>query len=464
MSRFSAIASSQLISMTGSMLTAFAVPLWMYLKTGSLAYFGFLTVIGLLPGIIIGPVAGAVVDRYDRRRVMIAGDAAACSAEAVLLVLAWVNALAFWNIAVLAGLVSVALAFQRTAYLSAIPQIVPKRFLGHANGIFQTANGFAQFVGPLIGVGLLATVGLRSILAADVSSYVFAIGVIILIRFPAAMAARRAESFIAEIGQGLKYILASPGFRALMVFFAVLNLCVAPLVVLEAPLVLSIASLPAVAAIAAAGGVGAAIGGLTMSVWGGPQIRRMQGMRVLVAVLAVFVALTGFRPNLLLVGIGMFGANFCNGMINGIFVTVVQTKVPQRIQGRFFALSMLIASLALPFGFGIVAPYGPRILRPLTSANGTVGAVIRAVAGSGHGREIGLVYLVCGIMFAFVAAGMGGIRRLSRFDAEVNDAIPDDLLGIRTISDARASLQPVASIAARVIVSATGQPTGEKVP
>jgi amino acid adenylation domain-containing protein len=441
MNRFCAIASSQLISIIGSTLTGFAVPLWIYVKTGSLGYFGLLAVLGLVPGIIMAPVAGGIVDRYDRRRVMITGDVAACAAEAGLLILAWINALQLWNIAMLVGLVSVALTFQRTAYLSAIPQIVPKRFLGHANGIFQTANGFAQFVGPLIGVGLLATVGLRNILAVDVASYIVAISVVVLIRFPGLMAAQRTESFVAEIRQGLRYILAKPGFRALIFYFAVLNFCLAPLIVLEAPLVLSISSLPAVAAIAAAGGIGAAIGGLTMSVWGGPRFQRMRGMRVLVAILALFVALIGFRPDLLLVGIGMLGANFCNGIINGIFITIVQTKVPQRLQGRFLALSMLIASVALPFGFGVVAPYGPRLLRPLTTAHGVIGDIVRVAVGSGHGRAIGLVYMGCALMFAIVAAGMGAVRRLARFDIEVEDAPIDDLLGIKAINEGRSSVQ-----------------------
>jgi MFS family permease len=441
MNRFSAIAVSQLISIIGSSLTAFALPLWMYLKTGSLSYFGLLAMAGLLPGIVMAPVAGAIVDRHDRRRVMIAGDVAACGVETVLLVLAFLNALQFWNIAVLVGLISAALIFQRTAYLSAIPQIVPKRFLGHANGIFQTANGFSQFIGPLIGVGLLATVGLRNILGLDVASYIVAISVVILIRFPAAMAAQRVESVMAEIRQGLRYILDRPNFCALLIFFAILNLCFAPLVVLEAPLVLSMAPLPAVAAIAAAAGVGAAAGGLTMSVWGGPHSKRVQAIRVLVAILVPFVALTGFRPELLFVGIGLLGANFCVGIINGIVLTIIHAKVPQRLHGRFIALSVLIASLALPFAFGVVAPYGPRILGPLTATHGIIGDIVHAVTGNGHGRAIGLVYIICAIMLALLAAGMGWVRQLARFDVEVEDAVPDDLLGIKAIHDARSGVQ-----------------------
>jgi amino acid adenylation domain-containing protein len=436
MSRFSAIASSQLISIIGSTLTEFAIPLWIYLKTGSLSYFGLLAVVGLLPGVAVAPVAGAIVDRHDRRRVMIAGDVAACSVEAVLLVLAWINRLQVWNIALLVGAISVALTFQRTAYISAIPQIVPKRFLGHANGIFQAANGFAQFAAPLIGVGLLAAVGLRNILSLDVASYIAAIGVVVLMRFPEAMAAQRVESVMTEIRQGLKYILERPGFRALLIWFTLLNLCVAPAVVLSAPLVLSISSLPAVAAIAAAGGIGAVVGGLTMSVWGGPRFQRMRGVRVLVPVLAFFVALTGFRPELVLVGIGMLGVNFCLGLINGIVLTINQTKVPQRLQGRFFALSVLIVSLALPVAFGVVAPYGPRVLRPLTFAHGVVGDIVRATTGSGHGRPIALVYIFCAIGLVLLAAGTARIHRLTRFDIEMEDAIADDLLGIQAIRDA----------------------------
>jgi amino acid adenylation domain-containing protein len=452
--RFTAVALSQLVSITGSTLTEFALPLWIYLDTGSLARFGLLAVLGLLPGIAIGPLAGALVDRYDRRRVMIAGDLAAGITQAVLLVLAWTNTLQLWHLYVLIAVLSVALAFQRTAYLSAIPQIVPKRYLGHANGMVQTGFGFAQFIAPLIGVGLLATVHLRGILAFDVASYLVAIGVILLVRFPVAMAVQRAESVIEEIRQGFRFTLTQPSFRAMILFFAALNLFLSPLFVLLSPLVLSFSNLRGVAEVAFVGGLGGVVAGLTMTVWGGPQTRRMATIRVAAVALAAFAVLTGLRANLVLIDIGAFGMAFSIATANGIIMTIIQTKVPQRLQGRIFALNMMIASVTVPIGFGVIAPYGTRLLNLVVTAGGPVGSAVRATLGGGPGRGIGLLYIACGLALALLALTAGLVRRLAQFDRAVPDARPDDLLGLEEMSRRSRGHQPSPAEAAEPLAPA----------
>jgi hypothetical protein len=239
MKRFLIIALSQLISVTGSTLTQFALPLWIYLQTGSLARFGLIAVAGLIPGIVISPLAGAVVDRSDRRKVMIAGDLASAVTIGIMLALVSAGQLGIWQIYLLIGCLSVSLAFQRTAYLSAVPQVVPKRYLGNANGVILAAGGVAQFIAPLAGVGLLAVIGLRGILVFDVVSYAVAIVTAVLVRFPAAMAFKRAETITAEIRFGFRYVMDHRSFLALVLFSAAINFFLAPLLVLISPLVLS---------------------------------------------------------------------------------------------------------------------------------------------------------------------------------------------------------------------------------
>jgi MFS family permease len=433
MRRFLVLALSQLVSITGATLTQFALPLYIYTQTGSLARFGLLAVLGLLPGILVAPLAGAVVDRGDRRRVMIAGDAASGGAVAILLGLSAAGALRPWHIYVLIGCLSIALAFQRTAYLSAIPQIVPKRYLGNANGMVQAATGVAQFIAPLTGVALLVAVGLRGVLSFDVASYLIAVAVAFIVRFPATLPFQRAESVRAEIAQGFRYIAGHRSFRAMVIFAALVNLFVAPMIVLVPPLVLSFSSLSAVALTSGAAGVGAIAAGLAMTVWGGPRWRRMLGTRVVLGMLAACSVLAGLRPDLALVVVGILGVGFCLGVMEGIYMTIVQAKLPQRIQGRMIAVITIIATVALPFAFGVAAPYGPPLLEHLVTAHGAAGTIARAVGGTGAHRGIGLMYICCGLALALVALGAGRIRHLARFDAEVPDALPDDLLGINAL-------------------------------
>ncbi|WP_432921794.1 amino acid adenylation domain-containing protein [Microbispora sp. CA-135349] len=435
MRRFLIVAAGQLVSITGSALTEFAIPLWIYLTTGSLARFALFSVLGLLPGMLVAPLAGALVDRFDRRKVMIAGDAAAGGTQLVLGLLLWTGNLQVWHIYPLLVCLSVALTFQRLAYGSAIPQLVPKRFLGHANGVVQMATGTAQLIVPLIAVGLMAAIGLEGILVIDVASYVVATLTIALIRFPATMAWKRRESVLAEMMGGIRHSWGNRGFRAMLFYFAVLNVFLSPLFMMISPLVLSFGSLAEVGRVSFAGGLGAFLGGLAMAAWGGPRRRRLYGVLLSTLALSVFCLLTGLNQDLFLIAVGAFGMSLCLTLLNGVYATIIQVKVPQRFHGRVIALNTLVAWSTLPIGFGLVAPYGAQVFEPLLAPDGPLADTVGTVLGTGPGRGIGFMYACFALAIAVIALVGMRVRVLRRFDADVPDALPDDVVGYQALTE-----------------------------
>ncbi|KAA9377702.1 amino acid adenylation domain-containing protein [Microbispora cellulosiformans] len=441
MRRFLVVAAGQLVSITGSALTEFAIPLWIYLTTGSLARFALFSVLGLLPGMLVAPLAGTIVDRFDRRRVMLAGDVAAGGTQLALGVLLWTGNLQVWHIYPLLVCLSVALTFQRLAYGSAIPQLVPKRFLGHANGVVQMAAGTAQLIVPLIAVGLMAAIGLEGILVIDVASYVVATVTLLLVRFPATMAWKRRESVLAEMMGGIRHSWGNRGFRAMLFYFAVLNVFLSPLFLMISPLVLSFASLAEVGRVSFAGGLGAFLGGLAMAAWGGPRRRRLHGVLVSTLALSVFCLLTGLRPDLFPIAAGAFGMSLCLTLLNGVYATIIQVKVPQRFHGRVIALNTLVAWSTLPIGFGLVAPYGAQVFEPLLAPGGPLAGTVGAVLGTGPGRGIGFMYACFALAIAAVALVGMRIGVLRRFDDEVPDALPDDVVGYQALTQRIASVR-----------------------
>ncbi|MFI6794758.1 amino acid adenylation domain-containing protein [Streptosporangium canum] len=451
MKRFATVAAGQLISIIGSSLTEFAVPLWIYVTTGSLARFALFSVLALVPGMLVSPLAGALVDRYDRRRVMLAGDIGAFGTQLALGILLWTGNLQVWHIYPILVLLSVALTFQRLAYNSAVPQLVPKRFLGHANGVVQMVTGTAQLVVPLVAVGLMAMIGLEGILVLDVVSYVFAIAVLLFVRFPKTMAWKRRESLVSEMVEGWKFSWGNRGFRGMLFFFAVLNIFLSPLFLLISPLVLGFATLQDVGRISFAGGLGVFLGGLTMTVWGGPRRQRLRGVMLSTVVLAVFCLITGLQQNLLVIAVGAFGMSFWLTMLNGVYATIIQVKVPQRFHGRVIALNTLIAWSTLPIGFGLVAPYGSAAFEPLLLPGGPLADTVGLVLGTGAGRGVGLMYVLFAIAIAVTALVAMRTRTLSRFDVDVPDALPDDLVGFQTLQRRHGQQQrqePVAEVPA----------------
>ncbi|MDA0638053.1 amino acid adenylation domain-containing protein [Nonomuraea sp. MCN248] len=431
--RFLAVALSQLVSMTGSALTEFAVPLWIYTTTGSVAKFALMAVVGLVPGMLVAPIAGAIIDRTSRRRVMLAGDVAAFAIQLAFGVLLWTGNLSVELIYPLLGCLSVALTFQRLAYFSAVPQLVPKHLLGHAVGVTQLGTGTAQLLVPLFAVGLLSTIGLGGILLLDVIGYAVAIVTLLVVRFPATMPWRRRESIKNEILGGLRYALGHRGFVAMLLFFVVLNVFLAPLLLMFSPLVLAFAELSDVGRISFLAGVGTFAGALVMIIWGGPRRLRLRGVLLCTLVLGCFCLLTGLRADLAVIAAGVCGITLWITLLNGIYTTIVQVKVPQRFHGRVFAMNTLIAWSTLPIGYGLVAPYAASLLDPLLLDGGALASTVGAVIGTGPGRGIGFMYVLFGLVIVAIALAAMRVPALARFDREVPDAVADDLVGVRAL-------------------------------
>ncbi|HEX6755516.1 MAG TPA: amino acid adenylation domain-containing protein [Mycobacteriales bacterium] len=458
MRRFAVVAFGQLVSSVGSALTGWAIPVWLYLRTGSLALFGLTGVLAVVPMLLATPVAGAVADRYDRRRVIMASSVAVLALEAVFALLLARGDPPLWTIYVLVWLLSSAGTFQRIAFTAAIPQLAPKRFLGHANGVAQLINGVALLFVPVLAAGLLATIGLGGILALDIVSYVFAIAVLAFVRFPDLLGRRRKETFSEALFGGWRLTWDNPSFRAMLFFFGIGNLLYAAPVLLVAPLVLSFAGTAQVGQVAVAEGLGALAGGLAMAIWGGPRRSRMRANILAIALSGFFVAVTGLRPSLPVVLAGVLGTALSLSIANGLYMTIIQVKVPQRFHGRVFALNQTITWSTLPIGFAVLVPASGALDRLLTP-DGVLASTVGRVIGTGEGRGLGLAYLVFGIGMMLNALVALRVRRLARLDTDLPDSLPDDLVGVRLLAEraaGRAEGGPVAS--GRAALPGTGGP------
>lgn len=433
--RFLVVALGQMATIAGATITEFALPIWVYLQTGRLLQMALLTVLAVIPGVLAAPLVGAVVDRSSRRGVMLAATLAGLVIQAVTAGLLFTGNLTVVALYPLLTLLSVALAFQRVAFNSAIPQLAPKRYLGHANGVAQMTAGVAQFVAPLLAVGLMSTIGLQGILIADISGFVVAAAVLAVTAFPATLAHRRREPMVTEIKEGLRISIGDRNFRAMVVFFALLALVLSPVFMLYSPLVLSFATLQDVGVVALCGGAGAAVGGLAMSVWGGPRRRRLTGMLLLTLIIAVSCLLIALTRDLTLIGIGAFGVSLGLALVNGVYATIIQVKVPQRFHGRVFALNQMVAWSTIPLGVGVLTPLAQSVFEPLLLPGGALATTVGQVIGTGPGRGIALIYLVFGLFIVLLVAGALRTRVLSAFDTTVPDATPDDLLGVIALKE-----------------------------
>lgn len=457
--RFFAVAVGQMISTTGSALAGFAVPIWLYTQTGSVTDLGLLWSLSLICEVLTLPVAGALVDRADRRTIMMVASCTAGAVELTLALLLWSGVVVLWSVYLLLAISAVAASFQRIAFQASIPQLVPKRYLGHAMGIAQLTNGVALLLMPLVAAGLLATIDLAGVLAVAVGSYLLAVLTLALVRFPDLLGWRPREPLLTAIANGLAYSWNHKGFRPMLVYFALANVFLAPALVLVSPLVLSFGSIADVARVALAEAVGAVTGGVAMALWGGPRRRRMACVLLGNAGMAAGCLIAGLAQSLLTVMAGFFVLGACMALSQGIYGTLVQVKVPQRYHGRVFAINQMITWSTLPIGFAVLAPLAVGASGPMLAEGGPLAGSVGQVIGAGAGRGIGLADVVFAVVMAAINLGAFGVRVLRRFDTEVPDALADDLVGVQERERVPAvGCRTPRPIAARPTARTGGQP------
>jgi MFS transporter, DHA3 family, macrolide efflux protein len=408
----------QLVSQLGSALTTFSLGVWIYLQTGSVSQFAIVFLAGTLPATVLSPLAGAIVDRWNRRTVMLACESALALNALVLTWLLSTNRLEFWHAYAAVALASIANAFHWPAYSTLIPVLVPKRSFGRANGMIQAAEAVAQLAAPLIGGILMTTIQLRGILLIDTASFIFALLTLGLVRVRAthrhAEAEKPTSTLFQEAVYGWRYIATRHGLLALMVFFAFSNFLAGVVEVLAQPLILSFASPVELGRALSIGGSGMLIGSVVISVWGGPK-RRVRGILVFHLLASLAFISMGWRASLVLATVSAFAVFFCMPIINGCNRALMNVKVEPGVQGRVFATSRMITSLTQPLGYILAGPLADKVFGPLLMTDGPLAGSVGQILGTGPGRGVGLLFVVAGVLgVAVTAAGYlyGPFRRL----------------------------------------------------
>ncbi|MEU3613588.1 amino acid adenylation domain-containing protein [Streptomyces sp. NPDC006872] len=435
--RFAVVAAGQFVSTVGSALSQLVMSLWVFDKTGSVTSFAFVAAISLLPGLLLGPVAGVVADRYDRRTVMILSDTTGALATLGMIGLISADRLSMPSVYLLCAVTSVTTAFQRPAYLAAVSQLVPKPFLGNANGIAQLGTGAGALFAPMLGAWLLALAPLSTILLIDIGTFLVAVTTLLLVRFPDRLFRRREESVRAEIVHGWRYIAKRPGLLAMLRYFAVDHFLYAAGFALITPLVLIEYGTATLGVVLSAGGLGALLGALTMSVWGGTG-RRTHGMLLFMGVnnLGLLVVGLGDHPWVLVVG--MFTMAFTESLIDGHWVALLQRKVGLELQGRVLALFITMVTLAMPLTQLVIGPLSDHVFRPALMPGGALAGTAGAVFGTGPGRGLALVIVVSGVLLTLWTLRAWFNRPLRLVEDHLPDAVPDPEIEDRDTEQRRA--------------------------
>ncbi|MEU6796705.1 amino acid adenylation domain-containing protein [Nonomuraea wenchangensis] len=374
---FYTVASGQIVSALGTALSSFALGVWAYQRSGEILDLALVTMLAQIPAVLLTPLGGALADRVDRRKIMLACDALSGLAMVALVLLLTTGRLEFWNVCLIVGVTSVVSAFQQPAWLAAVAQLVPKPYLPQANALANVGFGVGNVVAPLAGGALIGLFGLSAVVAVDVVTFAVGVVTLLLVRFPDRLFHRREETFTSALTGGWRFLRRRRPLLVMALYFAVVNFCTALMWVLVTPVVLSIGTSADLGAVTAIGGVGAALGTGVVLVWGGTR-RRATGMIGFVAGSGLGVVLMGVWPVVWLVAAGLFIRLACMSIGNAHWLSIIQVKVGPELQGRVLAVNIMIATAMQPVGFLAADPLAEWAGRFTDGPGGGAGAVLLA--------------------------------------------------------------------------------------
>ncbi|MBC7234557.1 MAG: MFS transporter [Chloroflexi bacterium] len=361
--------SAQQLSLVGSAVAGFGLIWWVTRETGSALALTGSALVAMLPGLVLGPFVGALVDRWSRRVVMVVADGVVALFSAWLVYLMWADVLQMWHVYLILFVRGLGGAFHWPAVSSSISLMVPEKHLARVQGLDHTMMGLRNIASPSVGALLVALLPLHWVMAVDVVTAVLAIVLVMATPIPRPQRQGEAKTTVLrDVLEGIFFIRRWPGVAVLMTLAVVANFIAWPLNSLLPLLVTKHFGRGALELgwLQSAWGIGMLAGGLTLSAWGGFKRQMLTSLIGLMG-LGVGVVFVGFSPAtmlwLALLGQGIFG--FCNPICNGPIYAILQAKVPNYMQGRVFTLVGSLCSAAAPLGLlvagGVSEIAGPRL-------------------------------------------------------------------------------------------------------
>jgi MFS family permease len=387
----------QVVSQIGSQMFAVASFFWIKHTTGSASLLGLLMMVLALPGVLLGPLAGTLVDRHSRRAIIVGCDVLDGLVLLALFALTRIfpdaSELLVPALFVVTALIGAVAAFFQPAVAASLPDLVPASKVAPANSLLQATVQLAMFIGQGLGGVLFRLLGAPLLFLVDGVSYLLSAASESFMRIPQKLAERgkgwrtTLREVKAGILEGLRHVRGRPGLKLLLLASTCLNFFLMPVITLLPFYVEDFLHATAdwygflMAAFGAGTLVGnVAAGGLSLA----PRRRRN-------AILAAMLLFACTQIVLSRVGqpLGALAVVVAGGVLDGFvtvnLITLIQISTPSEIRGRVFGLLTTLAGATVPLGMalgGFVADLTGQNVPAIYLACGAMGVVLTLAAAA----------------------------------------------------------------------------------
>lgn len=398
------VLSGQAVSILASNMTGFALSIWVFQKTSSATALGGMTTAFTIPYLLLIPLAGVFVDRYNRKLMMMVSDLTAAFGTLAIFVLFSTDHLQIWHFYIINGLIGLGGAFQWPAYSAAITTMVPKEQYGRANGLMSLVQAGPGIIAPIMAGVLMPFMGLVGILLIDLATFILAIGALMLVHVPAPVQTVEGlggkGSLWKEASFGFKYIFERPSLLGIVIILLIANFFLGFPNSVQIPLVLLRTGNSSVilGAVQTAGAVAWTLGSLIMSAWGGFK-DRIHGVLIGWSVYCLFGnivfglgrSLGIWVPAYLFAGVG-------SSLGIASSTALLQSKTAPDVQGRVFSARRLLTwapDMFTPLLGGMLAD---RIMEPAMQSPGWLSILFGWMTGEEPGSGMAVMMIIFGLL------------------------------------------------------------------
>ena len=355
------IFTGQAFSLLGSRLVQFSLVWWLTSTTGSAAVLATASIMALLPQVFVTPFAGAFIDRWDRRKVLMGVDAMNSLAIIVLMALFAAGVAQPIHVYLVMFVRALGGAFQWPAMQASTSLMVDEDKLSKVAGLNQALFGLAAIVAPPLGVMLMDLFPLQMVLGVDVVTAAMAILPLTVIMIPRLKNSTRksGSTVVTDLVEGFRFIRGWTGLLIIVGVAMAFNFLIVPAISLTPLLVTGYFNGSSVqyAILETTMGLGMVAGGVSLGVWGGFERRIVTALLGSIG-LGLGLGLVGLAPsNIFLVAVaGMAVAGLMNPIVNGSLFAIMQSTVPSEMQGRVIAIVMSGTAAMAPLGLAVAGP------------------------------------------------------------------------------------------------------------
>lgn len=407
--------STQSLSQLGSSITAFALTLWLYEKTGSSLSTAALTICSYAPYVLMSILAGALTDRFDKKKTMITCDVLAVICTIAVFCMYNTNQLRIWHLYALNAVSGLMNTVQQPASEVAMTLIIPEKYYQRTSALRSLSRSLISILNPLIATALYAYVGLNGVVAADVGSFLIAfVALQFFVNIPKSGRSEKKESVLILAKDGIRFLKSNPMIMTLLLFMAGINLvssafdATLPGYVLPNPkggqAVLGI--------VTSCSGIAMIVGSLIASALPKPKDR----IKVIYITMLFSMGTENF-----IMAFAREPLLWCIGQVIGwVLVPVMSTNlevilrcsIPVELQGRVYACRNTLQFFTIPIGLFLGGFMVDDICEPFMAEYG-VSVTLRTLFGMGKGSGAALMMFILGVTGSFICIFMG--KKLNKY-------------------------------------------------